>query len=416
MAINTITPISESLYVIGSSSYNPYLISCAQVDVGQELMMNVDEIQILSSSVEYLSILANYGIDPNEQYLYCASSSIVTIDSFNSSSYIINNVGNRCISINPCGTYELQVNSPGQPLWIQYENIEGYNSASVYNEGITNNGIESGSIFIELPNESPEFLYYVSENSPNMKGAITIGSKSNCYPPPSPVPSPTPTPTVTPTVTPSLTPSVSPSAGSVRVHVLGDPDVATVASTISSHLSGRGYTANVTSQVLGTAYTGADLSTSLYDVVVMYTNGGHTGATTLSSNISAFQSAGGHFVAATFLWNVYAAGFDFGLTPWVGGVGQTSSAGVMDNIVAHPITIGVNPTLSAGSLFMNTVTTLQSGGTLLASYQSGQKCLAIRTVGSSNQVGINAFFNGIQTLPNLQQLVGNSILWTVGLI
>jgi hypothetical protein len=252
-----------------------------------------------------------------------------------------------------------------------------------------------------------------------MQGVITITNDySACFPEPSPAPppSPTPTPTVTPTVTPSLTPSVSPSAGSVRVHVLGDPDVATVASTISSHLSGRGYTANVTSQVLGTAYTGADLSTSLYDVVVMYTNGGHTGATTLSSNISAFQSAGGHFVAATFLWNVYAAGFDFGLTPWVGGVGQTSSAGVMDNIVAHPITIGVNPTLSAGSLFMNTVTTLQSGGTLLASYQSGQKCLAIRTIGSSNQVGINAFLNGIETLPNLQQLVGNSILWTMGLI
>jgi hypothetical protein len=379
-------------------------------------MMNVDEIQILSSSVEYLSILANYGIDPNEQYLYCASSSIVTIDSFNSSSYIINNVGNRCISINPCGTYELQVNSPGQPLWIQYENIEGYNSASVYNEGITNNGIESGSIFIELPDESPEFLYYVSENSPNMQGVITIGSKSNCYPPPSPVPSPTPTPTVTPTVTPSLTPSVSPSAGSVRVHVLGDTDVSTVASTISSHLSGRGYTANVTSQVLGTAYTGADLSTSLYDVVVMYTNASQIGDTTLSSNIAAFQSSGGHFIASTFLWNLYPAGFDFALTPWVGGVGQSNTAGVMDNIVDHPITTGVNPNLSAGSLLINTVTTLQSGGTLLATYQSGERCLAVRTVGSSNQVGINAFLSGMQTLPNLQQLVGNSILWTVGLI
>lgn len=419
MAIYTITPISESLYIIGSSSYNPYLISAAQADVGQEIMTNVDEIRIFSSSVEYLSTLAINGIDPNNQYTYCASSSIVSIESFNSSSYVINNVGNRCISINPCVTYEFQVNSPGQPLWIQFENIDGYNSASVYENGVTNNGIDSGSIFLEIRNDAPEFLYYVSENSSMMRGTITITKDTTaCFPEPSPAPEPSPTvtPTVTPTITPTVTPSISYVPG-IRVHVLGDTDAANVASSISSELSTLGYSANVTSQVLGTTYTGADLSTSLYDVVVMYTNASQIGATGLSSNISSFQGAGGHFIASTFLWNLYPADFDFNLTPWTGPVGQTTvSPATLNNIVAHPITLGVTTTVSPSTLLVNTVSTLQSGAQQLADFNGGQKFLAIRDTGTSKQVGVNGFLGSISTSPGLRRYVANSILWTVGMI
>jgi hypothetical protein len=405
-----IIPTTASIYFIASSSIDNIaygeLVTGSICYIGTAHENNVWQTEDVDLYVQELS---PYGLDLGGKT--CFSGSVLDFYNTSSYGYIISSAFNPCIQLQRCNSYSINIDATGYPFYIKQS--DGNGSYIPYTNGVTNNGTDNGTITFYVPYDAPDSLIYENDSNPGMFGNIVIsGSGEECMPSPSPFP----TPSTTPTVTPSLTPSVSPSAGSVRVHVLGDPDVATVASTISSHLSGRGYTANVTSQVLGTAYTGADLSTSLYDVVVMYTNGGHTGATTLSSNISAFQSAGGHFVAATFLWNVYAAGFDFGLTPWVGGVGQTSSAGTMDNIVAHPITIGVNPTLSAGSLFMNTVTTLQSGGTLLASYQSGQKCLAIRTVGSSNQVGINAFLNGIQSLPNLQQLVGNSILWTVGLI
>jgi hypothetical protein len=217
-------------------------------------------------------------------------------------------------------------------------------------------------------------------------------------------------------VTPSLTPSISSIPG-IRVHVLGDNEVSSVASSISSELSLLGYSSNVTSQVLGTAYTGADLSTALYDVVVMYTNAFQVGDTNLSSNISAFQTTGGHFIASTFLWNLYPSGFDFNLTPWDGPVGQSLvDPATLNNIVSHPITSGVTTTVSPSGLLINTVSTLQSGAQLLADYNGGEQFLAIRETVSCKQVGVNGYLGNLPYSPGLRRYVANSILWAVGVI
>jgi hypothetical protein len=262
MTIVEIFPTTASIYFIASSSVDS--IHYGEVLTGSICYTSRDNVNQYQDFDVYANALATYGIDPVSGQV-CFSGSTLEFYNTGSYGYMISSAFNPCIQLERCMSYSLYVNTPGQPLYIKSIDLLG--NISVYNDGVTNNGTDNGTITFNVPGNAPDGLIYVSDNSEGMLGNISvIGSGEACYVAPSP------TPTVTPTVTPSLTPSVSPSAGSVRVHVLGDTDVATVASTISSHLSGRGYTANVTSQVLGTTYTGADLSTSLYDVVVMYTN------------------------------------------------------------------------------------------------------------------------------------------------
>jgi hypothetical protein len=85
-----------------------------------------------------------------------------------------------------------------------------------------------------------------------------------------------------------------------------------VISQLTNCLNGYGYNSSIISREVGTSETGSDITTSNYDVVVYYTNGGsETGSTSLSVNLNNFVNSGGHLITGTFLWNSYPSGFDF---------------------------------------------------------------------------------------------------------
>lgn len=88
------------------------------------------------------------------------------------SAYTISGEDNRDLDLIPGQTYFFNINTPGQPFWIQTS--EGaYNSGNVYtNDGLEGNGSDSGQITFKVPLDPPAKLYYVSENSSDMAGQI----------------------------------------------------------------------------------------------------------------------------------------------------------------------------------------------------------------------------------------------------
>jgi hypothetical protein len=91
----------------------------------------------------------------------------------------------------------------------------------------------------------------------------------------------------------------------------------------------------------------------------------------------------------------------------------------MTKTITHPITDGVNTSLTGGVIILNnTVTTLQSGATLVATYTTGGSPLvAINTVGSSRLVGLNLYWSGgLSAYTNIRRMVANSVLWASGRI
>jgi len=71
-------------------------------------------------------------------------------------------------------TYIFNVNTPGDPFYIRRNPTQG--SIANYNDGVTNNGIEVGTVTFTVPNNSPDVLYYQSSNNIDRVGMFRISS------------------------------------------------------------------------------------------------------------------------------------------------------------------------------------------------------------------------------------------------
>ena len=69
--------------------------------------------------------------------------------------------------------YIFNLNVSGHPFVIQSSSTS-YNSANVYNSGITNNGATTGSLTFIVPYDAPDTLYYVCQYHSGMGGSIEI--------------------------------------------------------------------------------------------------------------------------------------------------------------------------------------------------------------------------------------------------
>ena len=99
-----------------------------------------------------------------------------TLDVSNSlDQYIINGAVNPILNLIRGQTYEFVINALGQPFWIQTS--LPYNAADVYSSGITNNGSDLATLTFVVPLDAPNQLYYVSQFTPTMNGAIFISDE-----------------------------------------------------------------------------------------------------------------------------------------------------------------------------------------------------------------------------------------------
>jgi hypothetical protein len=111
------------------------------------------------------------------------------------SSYNIDGDLNPTISLVRRLTYVFNINASGHPFYIK--TATGTGTGNQYNDGVTNNGTDSGTIIFTVPSDAPSQLYYQCSVHSSMNGrfAITdnpVGGSS---------PSSTPTPTITPSTT-----------------------------------------------------------------------------------------------------------------------------------------------------------------------------------------------------------------------
>lgn len=89
-----------------------------------------------------------------------------------SGAYLVNGVSNGIIHFKKGKKYKVSVNATGHPFWIQ--TVSGaYSSGDVYSTGITNGGTQNGMIFVELPQNAPDTLYYACQYHSSMAGSIS---------------------------------------------------------------------------------------------------------------------------------------------------------------------------------------------------------------------------------------------------
>jgi hypothetical protein len=96
---------------------------------------------------------------------------IITNDG--SGAYLIDGVSNDTITLVRGQTYLFEINAAGHPFWIQTVPAP-YSAGNVYNEGITNNGTDSGIIEWTVDQSAPSTLYYVCQFHSAMSGTILI--------------------------------------------------------------------------------------------------------------------------------------------------------------------------------------------------------------------------------------------------
>ena len=89
------------------------------------------------------------------------------------SSYKINNVSNLTIDLVRGNKYVFKIKARGHPFWIQTSS-DSYDSENIYSDGITDNGIEDGTLIFNVQADAPDTLYYVCEYHSSMRGVINI--------------------------------------------------------------------------------------------------------------------------------------------------------------------------------------------------------------------------------------------------
>jgi hypothetical protein len=139
-----------------------------------------------------------------------------------SGAYVIDGQSNPTLSITEGQTYTFNINAAGHPFWIKTVSSTG--TGNQYNDGVTNNGTDNGTITFVVPYNAPSILYYNCQFHIAMAGTISVTDvpeptatptpTATATPTSSPTPTPTASPTPTPTVTPTPTP-LPPSTGSV---------------------------------------------------------------------------------------------------------------------------------------------------------------------------------------------------------
>jgi len=105
------------------------------------------------------------------------TSTTVALNTFNvtndgSGNYVINGESNPTLNVNEGQTYTFNISAIGHPFWIKTVNSIGTGNA--YNDGVTSNGIDNGTITFVVPYDAPSTLYYNCEFHSSMAGIINV--------------------------------------------------------------------------------------------------------------------------------------------------------------------------------------------------------------------------------------------------
>ena len=99
-------------------------------------------------------------------YFDIATQTSVT-DTSNPEVYFVGGIETQEIQLLRGQLYELSINTPGNNAYIR--SAYSYAASAIYDDGVTNNGEDNGSIIFKVPFNSPDVLFLVSDNEPSMQ-------------------------------------------------------------------------------------------------------------------------------------------------------------------------------------------------------------------------------------------------------
>jgi len=88
------------------------------------------------------------------------------------SSYTIAGTTNPTLTLIKGFTYYFNVSAIGHPFWIKTTQTTG--TGSSYTNGVTNNGVDSGTVTFTVPFNAPATLYYICQYHESMVGILNI--------------------------------------------------------------------------------------------------------------------------------------------------------------------------------------------------------------------------------------------------
>jgi hypothetical protein len=116
---------------------------------------------------------------PGQQQEIISTYSVTVVDEVDNFAYLFNPEGpleglvrNPTLTLFRGQTYIFDITATNHPFSLKTERSGG--TIDRYNQGVTGNGTEVGQIIFEVPLNSPDVIYYVSENSVDTGGVIQI--------------------------------------------------------------------------------------------------------------------------------------------------------------------------------------------------------------------------------------------------
>ena len=100
---------------------------------------------------------------------------VFAVSNSGTSAYLIDGEANPVLNLVRGQSYAIEIDSPGNPFWIKSSPTTG--TGDSYNDGLSTNGIESGTILFTVPLNAPDILYYICQFHSAMQGVIAISGE-----------------------------------------------------------------------------------------------------------------------------------------------------------------------------------------------------------------------------------------------
>lgn len=97
---------------------------------------------------------------------------VYDVSTSGSSAYVIDSTNNPTLNLLRGFAYKFSISATGHPFWIKTAASTG--TGDQYNTGVSNNGIETGSIIFNVPYNAPNTLYYICQYHSSMQGTINV--------------------------------------------------------------------------------------------------------------------------------------------------------------------------------------------------------------------------------------------------
>jgi hypothetical protein len=104
---------------------------------------------------------------------------LYAVTNSDASAYLIAGAENPALTLIKGFTYYFDVSAAGHPFWIKTSAVTGTTSA--YSSGVTNNGVDSGTVSFTVPFDAPATLYYICQFHESMVGTLNIVDSMQGY-------------------------------------------------------------------------------------------------------------------------------------------------------------------------------------------------------------------------------------------